>query len=320
MRSLKHDYCFLSIIVATVDRSEELERLFRSFRNTLPPGVEVIVVDQNDDPRALRIASAEAAQAAFTVKYYRLPVRHAGKARNFGARAASGEWLAFADDDCEYLPSTIPALQAAIGRDRPAMVLGGARDYAGNRVSGADRGRGKLRTLNAHRNISETSLFVRRALFEKLGGFDENYGPGSRYRSAEGLEFALRAVTGERGALLMYDSAVQVRHPQKLTFPGGRRTGAEPTRSPGLPAPSPDLPTEAERTRSIGYWHAYGAGAVIRKYRTTAWAAAYIVLYGVKFAVKLLIYDRERRRFEVGCLRGFMAGLLRPWTREHHAH
>jgi len=281
---MKSDALFLSIIIATVDRPAAVERLFQTLQACLPLcrfQTEAIVVDQSRS-EALR-QRLEPFARQFPVRYYRLKERHAGKARNFGAGQARGQWLAFADDDCLYTSSTLPALKAAIDRDAPHLLLGGVSDFTGKRIGGARKGRGMLRPLNTHRNVSETALFVRRELFLRLGGFDDRYGPGSLYGAAEGLELVWRTLACERNALLRYDASIRVLHPRK--------------------------DEEGEETLlRTGYLHGYGAGAVVRKHHTL-WAAAYVLLFGLKFMAKLLLDERANKRVEIHRLRGFQDGL-----------
>jgi GT2 family glycosyltransferase len=80
---------------------------------------EVVVVDDHSEDESVEIARR------FPCKLVRLD-RHAGvsKARNAGARAASGELLLFVDADCLLEADALSAARAAYG-DRKDLVLGG---------------------------------------------------------------------------------------------------------------------------------------------------------------------------------------------------
>jgi glycosyltransferase involved in cell wall biosynthesis len=100
-------------------------------------------------------------------------------ARNAGALAATGEYLAFLDDDDEWMPSKIRVQLAAIG-ERPDAIgaVSGLRIRRGDRVTdrGIDRDVIRLADLLRSRRI-ETSfcaLLLRREDFvERVGLIDE---------------------------------------------------------------------------------------------------------------------------------------------------
>jgi glycosyltransferase involved in cell wall biosynthesis len=93
---------FVSAVIPTHKRPQLLLRAVRSALNQSYPNMEVIVVIDGPEPQT------ERALEAFHSKFLRviaLP-RNVGQseARNAGVRAAKGEWIAFLDDDDEWLP------------------------------------------------------------------------------------------------------------------------------------------------------------------------------------------------------------------------
>ena len=99
------DYPLVSAIIPTRDRPALLACAMRSAMRQTWPNLELIVVVDGPDP----------ATAAYleTCNDPRLRVvfldeqRGGSDARNAGVRAACGEWIAFLDDDDEWLPEKL---------------------------------------------------------------------------------------------------------------------------------------------------------------------------------------------------------------------
>ena len=115
-----------SVIIPTYNRCSTLARALASaLAQTVPPH-EVIVVDDASNDGSARAA------AAFNDQRIRV-IRHgrrlgAAAARNTGARAARGRWLAFLDSDDEWLPQKL-ARQLAIVANAPAHTGASVTGY-----------------------------------------------------------------------------------------------------------------------------------------------------------------------------------------------
>jgi len=98
----------ISVIIPTCNRPELLPRAIKSVLNQTFQDFEIIVVDDGDK------ISAEKAMAQFNdgrLKYIKHEKRQGGgAARNTGLRNSQGEYIAFLDDDDEYLPSKLKRL------------------------------------------------------------------------------------------------------------------------------------------------------------------------------------------------------------------
>jgi glycosyltransferase involved in cell wall biosynthesis len=114
----------VSVIVPTHDRPEALGRCLRALAAQRFPAdsFEVIVVDDG----SLRVeAVARAAEIpGLAVRFFRQPRSGPAAARNCGASRATGDLLAFTDDDCEPDPSWLAALVEG-WRRRSDCMLGG---------------------------------------------------------------------------------------------------------------------------------------------------------------------------------------------------
>jgi glycosyltransferase involved in cell wall biosynthesis len=131
-----------SVVVATVG-GPRLERCLESLSVLDHPSFELLVVDNRpDNPRA------RAAAERFSAIYLAEPRPGLSRARNAGARAASGEHIAFLDDDSAARANWLSAYQPVFAEQRVAAATGrihlesavspAARRWAA--VSGEDHG------------------------------------------------------------------------------------------------------------------------------------------------------------------------------------
>lgn len=203
-----------SLIVATYDRADELRQLLFSLAKQNFSDYEVIVVDQNNDDRVQVILADFAAS---------VPCRHvcsspgASKARNLGLAKATGEIIAFPDDDCWYTPNLLANVDRWFREHEEYSIFAvGAVDEAGipsgNRwiQSSCD-----LRPINIFRTTFCSSLFIRNNPKTRQAFFDETIGPGSRTMFACGDEtdFILQLMGwGMRGR---FDRTWSVGHPRR---------------------------------------------------------------------------------------------------------
>jgi len=105
-------------VVATVDRTEELERLLQSLERQTHPGFRILLVDQNDDDRLSPILARHLA-----LNVERLETKRGlSRARNAALPLIDAELVAFPDDDCVY-PSDL--LERVAARFTADPSLGG---------------------------------------------------------------------------------------------------------------------------------------------------------------------------------------------------
>lgn len=164
----------VSIIVCTYKGSATLVACLDSLLALNYPSVEVLLVNDGDDPRV-----EDLARSYETIRY--IGVEHGGLsvARNTGAKAAKGEILIYTDDDCIAEPDWLNWIVALFSDDPKIGAAGGpnippkAETATQALVAAAPGG-------PAHVLLSDTraehlpgcNFAVRRSVFEEVGGFN----------------------------------------------------------------------------------------------------------------------------------------------------
>jgi glycosyltransferase involved in cell wall biosynthesis len=201
-----------SLIVATVGRTAELEKLLASLGHQGLTVFEVIVVDQNEDLRVEPLLRSVPSNVA--VSHIRSNVKGASCARNAGLAQASGDIVAFPDDDCWYPAQLLPEVEKWF-RDNPQydILAVGANDEHG--IPSGNRwiqNRCDIRPINALRTTFCNSLFLRRMSLPEFVRFDESLSAG------EETDFILNLLkTGLRGR---FDRSSHVGHPRRDMLSG----------------------------------------------------------------------------------------------------
>src|ERR1700677_963961 len=204
----------LSLIVATVDRVQELARLLRSIDAQQMPGLELIVVDQNIDDR-VKVLLDQA--ALLTTCTHIRSSRGLSRARNVGLAVAKGDIIGFPDDDCWYPEGLLPQIKAWFdGHPAYHLLCCTLRDETGREV--AARWPGFSQALDRNGILRATvspSMFMRTEAVRQLGGFDEQIGLGAEtlFQSGEDTDLALRCLDAEGKA--WFEKELHVCHPSR---------------------------------------------------------------------------------------------------------
>jgi glycosyltransferase involved in cell wall biosynthesis len=110
----------VSVVIPTLGRPALLARALASvFRQTYQPIEIIVVVDGPDDATTDFLRRIEDPRLRVIVNPRSLT---AAAARNIGAAQAKGAWLAFLDDDDEWLPSKL-AVQMAFAADHGRVLV-----------------------------------------------------------------------------------------------------------------------------------------------------------------------------------------------------
>jgi glycosyltransferase involved in cell wall biosynthesis len=208
-----------SLIVATLGRTQELEHFFESLSSQGHSNFECIIVDQNPDRRVKDIADRW--QGAMNVRVID-SAPGLSRARNVGLAAATGDVLAFPDDDCWYTQSLLANVSGWFESHPEYGVLTvGSQDLNG--VLSGNRwiqDRCEIRPSNAFRTTFSSTIFVRRTPTTENVLFDESIGVGSgtHFGSGEETDYILGLLAiGVRG---YFDRTWHIGHPKRDMLSG----------------------------------------------------------------------------------------------------
>jgi GT2 family glycosyltransferase len=162
--------------------------------------IELIVVDQseaNDTEDALAVWKSEP-----RFQYIRSRKRGKGIALNEGIRAARGSIIVCTDDDCAVPLHWVRDMARSLEAHPTAAILfcnvtPVAHDNNAGYVPSYERTKGRmLRSVSALRDGLGlgAGMALRRDVALALGGFDESFGPGARFPSADEWDISIRAL------------------------------------------------------------------------------------------------------------------------------
>jgi len=217
----------ITVILCTYNRSRSLAKTLQSLAaSTVPDSVtwEILVVDNNSNDQTREVVEEFSHRYPGRFRYLFEPRQGKSYALNAGTREAQGDVLAFTDDDVTVEPAWLQNLTAALDGGEWAGAAG--RTLPPSSVSPphwlALEGPYSMASILAlfdrgpeARELTEApfgaNMALRRAMFEKHGGFRTDLGPtaGSEIRG-EDTEYCQRLMkAGER---LRYEPLAVVHH------------------------------------------------------------------------------------------------------------
>ncbi|MBV9251607.1 MAG: glycosyltransferase [Acetobacteraceae bacterium] len=176
----------VSVIIPAYNAEQHLARAVNSVLSQTCAPLEIIVIDDGSSDETEKVAATFGSAIRFVRKTNGGPA----SARNLGAKMASGEWLALLDADDWWYPDKLEAQLALYTSPDVALI---------RCLADSDQPQGPVE-LRFHdlweRNwITNSSVLVRRSVFQQLGGFDE----GRELISVEDYNLWIRiAASGHR--------------------------------------------------------------------------------------------------------------------------
>ncbi len=193
-------YPLISVLMPLYNKKPYVERSIKSVINQTYPNWELIIVDDGSTDGSADIVPHDDPR----IRLFRQPNRGPGAARNKAAEMASGDYLAFIDaDDCYYrfkLEREIEVLRNGQGEWMMSPFDFKVRNTITRRyIKDINNSEVKEETVVFDNAIDELAvagwhvdgLFMKRTLFERVGGFDESM----RYN--EVTEFMVRCAVAQ---------------------------------------------------------------------------------------------------------------------------
>jgi GT2 family glycosyltransferase len=219
----------LTVVICayTLERWDDIRAAVASLRAQTRPADQVVLVSDHNDELLARAREAFPDVLCFANE----ETRGLSGARNTGVRAATGDVVAFLDDDAAAEPDwvarmleayadphvagvgghVVPAWQAP----RPAWFPDEFLWVVGCSYRGLPTGRAEIR------NPIGANMSFRRDVFTGVGGFDEAMGRlGKDAAGCEETEFAIRARAADPGARIVLEPDAACRHnvsPDRVT-------------------------------------------------------------------------------------------------------
>lgn len=208
----------ISLILCTRNRAASLDACLATVRAAVEAfegAAEVIVVDNGSSDATPETLARWSAQAAFPLTVLTEPKAGVSRAKNRGIAAASGEILAFTDDDCRLAADYFTRLSASyVGVDGPCLIggrveLGDPEDLPFTIKPDLDP-QVYEPTIHPGGFAHGCNLSLSRSALDIIGGFDVRLGPGAPLGAAEDTDMVFRAYAA--GVRVSYDPSFAVWH------------------------------------------------------------------------------------------------------------
>lgn len=212
----------ISVVIPVRNRPEGIRRAIDGVLDCKLPHVqfELIVVDNGSTDETARVAAEAGARVISE------PAPNRCRARNRGADAAQGKWLAFIDSDCVPEPGWLAALMRATNdaESHPRRALIAGPVLPAPPTSLVDEYIARRRWVDQEKFLTPgrrysppfaatANLAVRRDVYLGLGGLDPELAT-----AGEDADFCWRAA--EAGWELFYEPAADVVHYHRSTIGG----------------------------------------------------------------------------------------------------
>jgi len=155
----------VSVIIPTYNSERTLAKCLESIKNQTYQNIEVIVVDKLSKDSTIDIAQG------YSAKVFSINVNERSEQLNFGARKADGKYLYRVDSDFILEPCVVEeAVKKCEGEGYDAICIHNTSDPT---VSFWAKVRKLERDCYADDDLNVAARFIRKEVFEKIGGFNE---------------------------------------------------------------------------------------------------------------------------------------------------
>ncbi|MEM6283281.1 MAG: glycosyltransferase family A protein [Chloroflexota bacterium] len=230
----------ISVVICTRDRTEDLKKCLPSILEQEGAEYEVIVVDNAPSTEDTRLYVESL--SSDRLRYIHEPTPGLSVARNTGLDAATGEIIAFTDDDAlasadwlhrlVYVFETDDQVGCVTGLTLPAELESEAQVMF-ERFGGFNKGRGFEPIVWSMKTHAETeplfpylagqfgagvNMAYRTELIRDLGKFDDALGAGTPAKGAEDIDMFFRVIV--EGYKLVYEPNAVLYHHHRRNYDG----------------------------------------------------------------------------------------------------
>ena len=290
----------ITAVISTRSRGDKIVNTIQTILQNDYPHFDLRVIDQSEDD------STETSLRPFLgdprFHYLRTVTQGLSTGRNLGINSAKNEFIAITDDDCETPTNWIQELVTAFNVDhRIGIVFGNTVPAPHSRADGFIpiyvRNEPFLAKSIHDKHQAEgisACMGLRRSVWQVLNGFDEMLGAGTSFKSAEEVDFTIRALLA---GYFVYET------PKLTVVHHGFRTW------------------EQGRALIHGYW--YGAGAVFAKLlKCRHWSIFQLLLhlayrwaFGLSRVASSFGNNPHRWLRLAAFVQGFLTGIIKPVDR-----
>lgn len=202
-----------SLVMATLGRSDEIKIFLDSLNSQDYKNFELIIVDQNENDILRDIVDSY--KYDFYINHIRIREKGLSLARNVGIKYATGDIIAFPDDDCAYSEGILSFIVKFFEENEKFNFL---TFRLKDRESGEDANlkwydyNVEINYKNIFRTVISPSIFIKIKSRDDIF-FDENLGVGRKFGSGEETDMILELL--HRGYKGMFLNDCIVYHPNK---------------------------------------------------------------------------------------------------------
>ncbi|WP_235777838.1 glycosyltransferase family 2 protein [Clostridium culturomicium] len=197
-----------SLIVATLGRFEEVGNFLKSVEqcNYDNKDIEIIIVDQNETSKLDAIVNEF---KNLNIIHVKSKIKGLSQNRNIGIAKATGEIIAFPDDDCEYLMETLFNVDKVFEKEKCDIVMGRIVERDGSdSLRSWPKETHKINKLNFYTRCSSITMFFKNNGKLKL---NEKLGVGNYFGSCEDTDILYRSLSN--GSKVIYNPSIAIYHP-----------------------------------------------------------------------------------------------------------
>lgn len=215
----------LSVLVCTLNRSHNVIPCLDSIAEALSHAgltdAEIVVTDNGSTDDTWSVLENWAAGSPVPVALQRETRKGASFARNCGLRAARGDLIIWTDDDCRLAPDFITKALELDRTDTEPTFRGGCvtlGDQSDLPICVTARDDARRWHIKKHPNgylslggaFMGANMMMPRSIVDRVGFFDERFGPGSSIPAGEEVDYIFRAYAA--GFMIEYTPELIVYH------------------------------------------------------------------------------------------------------------